>query len=228
MTIFLIILGSLLFLIFLIMLLQVNVVIEAKSAVLFYLKILFIRIPLFPSKSKQPRLKDYSPNKIKKRAEKKKRKEEAKQYKNLKKKQKKESKQHSQETKSTKKHLSPADVLEIIDLIRELSKTFFARFGKRLKLKLTRIHITVGGEDAASTALTYGAIAGGVSCLCGFLDSILTVKPKAEKDINVSADFTSESISVDISITASLRVWHALDILLSVAISFVKQKFLKN
>jgi hypothetical protein len=216
------------------MLLQVQVIIEAQTSARVYLKILFIKIQLYPQKKKPPKLKDYSPKRIAKRAEKKKKKLEAKLKKKAKKEQKKKKKSLQNDANNAvgsqkpKKKMSVSDVVELVSLVLELSKTFFVRFGRRLRLDLTKIHITVGGEDAAKTALTYGAVSAGVSSLCELLDSIFTVKPKGNKDVIVDADFLSETIAVDIIVSASLRVWHALDIALAVAISFVKKKILNK
>ena len=228
---FLIIFGLLLLLIIGIMLLRVQVIIEADTSARVYLKILFIKIQLFPKVNKPPNLKHYSPKKIAKREAKQKKKEQAKLKKNaLKEQKKKEEKEKEKELSAAekkKKKMTLSDITELIGLVMTLIKTFFLRFGKRLRLDLTRIHITVASEDAAKTAIEYGAVSAGVACICEILDSSLNIRPKGTKDIQVRADFLSEEPTVDIVASASLRVWHVFDILFAVAIAFVKKKILK-
>ncbi len=224
----LIILGLLLLIIVGIMLVRVQVIIEADTSARVFLKILFIKIQLFPKEQKQPNLKHYSPKQIAKREAKKKRKADAKQRKKAKKEQKKQQeKANAPAEKKKKKKMTIADITELISLVISLAKTFFLRFGKRLRLDLTRIHITVASDDAAKTALQYGAVSAGVACLCEILDSNLNVRPNGVKDITVNADFLHDEPSIDIVASASLRVWHAFDILFALALDFVKKKLLK-
>ena len=218
----LIILGVILLLLFGIMMLRVRVIIEADTSARVVLRILFIKIQLFPKIQKQPKLKHYSPKQIAKREAKKKKKSDAK----LKKKAKKEQKK-AKKAPEEKKKMKLSDITELVSLVLSLVKTFFLKFAKHLRLDLTKIHITIASEDAAKTAIEYGAVSAGVSCLYEILDSKLKVRPKGTKDIELNADFLGEKPTVDIVISASLRVWHALDILLAVAITFVKKKLLK-
>ena len=67
MTIFLSILGVLLLIILGIMLLRVHVIIEADTSARVFLKILFIKIQLYPKPPKALKIKDYSPDRIAKR-----------------------------------------------------------------------------------------------------------------------------------------------------------------
>lgn len=220
----LIILGSLLLLIIGIMLLRIRITIEADTTARVYLKILFFRIKLFPKEKKPPKLKHYTPKKIAKREAKKRKKAEAKFNKKLKKKQKKQ--QEKEKASEEKKRMTLSDITELISLVLSLVKTFFLKLGKHLRLDLTKIHITVASDNAAKTALEYGAITNGVSALCDLLESSLKVKPKGTKDIIVSVDFLSEKPTIDIVASASLRVWQIFNIAFAVIIELVKKKIL--
>lgn len=209
--------------------LKVKVIIEANEEARVYLKILFIKIKLFPQDKKPPKLSDYDPKRLAKQEEKNKKKEEAKQKKKAEKeKKKKEKKEKEKNSPTPKKKMSLSDILDLVQLVLKLAKTFFVRFGKRLRLDITRIHITVASDDAAATAIMYGAVSQGVGVLVDFLDKIFNIKPDKNKDIQVYADFLSEKPHVDIKVAASLRVWHVFDMLFSVAFKFVKEKLLKT
>lgn len=206
------------------MLLRIRITIEADTTARVYLKILFFRIKLFPKEKKPPKLKHYTPKKIAKREAKKRKKAEAKFNKKLKKKQKKQ--QEKEKASEEKKRMTLSDITELISLVLSLVKTFFLKLGKHLRLDLTKIHITVASDNAAKTALEYGAITNGVSALCDLLESSLKVKPKGTKDIIVSVDFLSEKPTIDIVASASLRVWQIFNIAFAVIIELVKKKIL--
>ena len=226
MEIFLTVLGILLLLICAIMFLRVSVIIEADESVRVFLKILFIKIKLVPKERKKIDPRDFEAKKFKRRQEKEKKKALAKQKSKAKKDAKK--KQKKELAKQQKKKMSVSEIMDIVGLVSKLVGTFFVRFAKRLRLDLAKIHITVGGEDAASTAISYGVVCQGVAVIVELLDRITNVTPAKDKDIAVNVDFLSEKTKLDIKLSASLRVWHVFDMLFSVAIKFVKEKFLGN
>ncbi len=221
MTVFLTILSVLLFLFIGILLLRYELIIEADTDARVFLKILFLKIPLYPKSRKKPKLRDYTQKNLSKKEKKEKRKAKAKKAKEYRSGQNKKNAAHSK----TKEKMTAADIIELLQLVTVLARTFFLKFTHHLQINMTKVHITVASEDAAKTALTYGAVSGAVACLLELLDNTVKVKPNAKKDIEVKADFLSEASSVDIVASASLCGWQALSIAFSLAISFVKQKF---
>lgn len=83
-------------------------------------------------------------------------------------------------------------------------------YTSRLKTYLNKLKVTVGGTDAASTAVAYGL----VSQTTAYLVEILECKTnlhKAKKDsVTVNCDFTREGISFVVDITVKLRIFDAL------------------
>lgn len=113
---------------------------------------------------------------------------------------------------------------ELIPTIIELIKLLFSRFFKHLQLDVSKILVTVGGSDAAQCAITYGIVSQSVAYLLEFLDRNLKIKKKRGGEIHVRCDFTAESISYDIFLSASLTVWQLLDIGISLAYNYFKGK----
>ncbi len=226
MYIFLIVLGIILLLLGSLMFLRASVIIEADEGARVYLKILFFKLRLYPKEKKRIRLKDYSTKRFKRLAEKEKKKSESKQKKKASKQAKKQKKTSAQDGKKEKMTLS--DITDIVLLVRKLAQTFFAKFGKHLHLDITRVHVTVAGEDPASTAIFYGIVCQSVAYLVELLDNITNLCPKEDKDIAVNADFFATKPSVNIKLAASMRVWQAIDIAFSIAYKFVKERFLKQ
>lgn len=207
----LIVLGAVLLFLILILLLRVQLIIRAKDSVVLELKILFLRFRLFPRKKKiNP--KDYDPRRI----ERAKRKAAKKAAKQLKKKQKREA-QHE---------ASPPEKMPLADkvrLVRALAGALIRRTRKHLKLHAARLHIRVATGDAATTAITYGAVSQGLSYLLTALDQVTKLKA-TPPDVAVEADFIGERSEIDAKIIFSIRIFGALATAIPLLFTFLNTK----
>ena len=91
--------------------------------------------------------------------------------------------------------------------------TFLKRFFKHFKIDLSRIHISLVGEDAAQTAILYGIVCQSVSYLLEIMKSLKTVSPPDLSDVSVTPDWLGEQTQIDIKISFSMRVGNVFDIL---------------
>lgn len=107
----------------------------------------------------------------------------------------------------------------VLELVAGIIKAIYERTLKYIKLRLVRVRISVGTDDAAYTALLYGIIAQSAAYLIDMLDRITNVYPK---DISVNADFTSGKINADIYIELSVRVWQVLYLAILAAMEYIK------
>lgn len=80
------------------------------------------------------------------------------------------------------------------------------RFGT---VKTLRVTIVCASDDAAETAIRYGACYAAISPLLAFLHSTLRIKKSGER-ISITPDFTAESGSFDFEILARFRMFRAL------------------
>lgn len=128
--------------------------------------------------------------------------------------------------KKTAKEKTP--VGDMITGVITLVKILCSKFFKHLRLDVSKILVTVGGSDAAATAITYGVVSQSVAYLLEFLDQHLTISKKRKGEINVLCDFTTESTIFDINISASLAVWQILDIGITLAYNYFKGKDIFN
>ena len=110
-------------------------------------------------------------------------------------------------------------IKEVLELVAGILRTTYDRALKLIKLRLVRVRISVGTDDAARTALLYGIIAQSAAYLIDVLDRITNVYPR---DVSVNADFTSGKISADIYIEASIRVWQVLYLAIIIAMEYIK------
>ena len=182
---------------------RIHVIISASEEISVKLSIYGIKIPLYPQNKKKADPKKFKKGYPKSKLEKEKAVKEP-----TKKKQPKEK----------------VPIGEMIETIISLLKKFFSKFFKHLRLDISRILVTVGAEDAAKCAITYGIVSQSVAYLLEFLDCNLNISKKRSGEIDVRCDFTAESISYDIFLSASLTVWQILDIGISLAYNYLKGK----
>ncbi len=180
-------------------------------------KVLFLRIKILPKKEKKgPR--SLSAKKAKKLREKlsqkKKKKADA----------AKEKKLAKAEKKKTKKKKSMSEILDLIRLITTLLGVVIRKFFKHLRIDLARLKLTVATSDAATTAIAYGAATQTISILLPLIQSVRQVSLPKEADLDIRADFLSDTPSFDLKLSVSLRVWHLFDVAFGALFSFIKHK----
>lgn len=182
----------------------------------------FLRIKLLPRKPKKIKLRDYTYKKIqkKKKAEKKADKKKA-----AKKKSRKSGKKKTKQAHTTgaaaeggKKKSSTAKLL--YDL-RHAVLELLIKFPGKLRLVIKRLYITVGAEDAAKTAITYGTVTQAVGTFLTLAQKKADVRVK-ENAVMVSYDFILGKIVPDIDATLSIRVGSILRLAIRFFFDFLK------
>ncbi len=200
--------------------LRATLTIEYKDELNVWIQVLFFkqRLTLNPKADKKVDPKDYTPRRFR-RMLKKKRKKELKRWKKhqLKKQKKAELKQQrrAQKQQPDASAEPKPSLLDTLSYIKELLEDIPARFLRHLKVKLSRVIVTVGSDDAAKTAILYGAVSQTVAYIVEFLDHMSRLKYAPDAEVAVNADFLSEKSSADIKISFAIRAWHILDLMLA-------------
>ena len=200
------ILAVILLLLILLLLLRLRFDIVCAEDVVLSLRILFLRIPLYPAAPKNVKVSKFKRGYPKEKAEEK------------------------PAEKKAKKQTAPAEKIplgEKINIVLSLVKKLCKKFFRHLRLDVSHIVITVGADDAAG-AITYGIVSQSVAYLLAFLDAHLNIRKKRRGEIAVRCDFTADRTVCDIRITASLAVWQLLDIGISFAYNYFKGKDIFN
>ena len=135
-----------------------------------------------------------------------------------------EKKKQKAEQKAKKDKKSLHETISNIKIFASLGVLVIEKFFKHLRIKLARIKIVVASEDAATTAVAYGAITQSINVLFPALESVKNFQNLKNTDIDVRADFTKDSPEIDIKLSFSIRVWQVFDIALSALVSFIKHK----
>lgn len=186
-------------------------------------RVLFVKIKILPKKEKKKGPHSMSAR----RAERIRKKKEEKDKRKRKKKAEKQSLKDAHRKPKEKKNIS--DILDTVSLITELVGAVVRRFAKRLRIKIARFNITVASDDAATTAIAYGAITQSINILLPILSDVKNFDlPRTPRQFDVRADFTADTPSADIKISFSLRVWHLLDIAAEGLKKFISHKIKKT
>ncbi|MCL1831673.1 MAG: hypothetical protein FWG45_02030 [Oscillospiraceae bacterium] len=92
---------------------------------------------------------------------------------------------------------------EMFKVIYDSMTTPLKRVAGKVKVRGLRLSCIVGGDDAFTIALTYGAQSAAISALLTWLNQILSLKVK---QVTVAADFDSEKTQINMKFKAKLRV----------------------
>jgi hypothetical protein len=115
-------------------------------------------------------------------------------------------KKHVKEPKKPNPVTMHIDIMKMLEMLRDVLAAIFVKLWRYFRVRVKRFHITVATDDAAKTAMMYGAV-------CGFGDEIFAILEKAldfgvEKGALVGAecDYLSEEMKMDIEIDISITV----------------------
>lgn len=234
-TVILAILGGILLLILLLILFgsaKIRIICREKVRVVLY--VCGFPITLVSDKKKKKdrpkELKDCkNPNAILKRERRKLRKAEKKAAKKQEKEKKKaalKAKRKKQHQKGEKKKKDPSKptLSENLSMIFALLKKLYQVTNGKFRLRVYRLHILVGTDDAAKTAILYGATVQSVSCILQWLQTHFIPIRRDEGAMTIDADFVSGKTSADIDLCCSLKLRRAIVIGLRMLMAFLKEK----
>ncbi|MCI7692446.1 MAG: DUF2953 domain-containing protein [Oscillospiraceae bacterium] len=206
-----IIAGSVFVFILLLTLGRVKIIFDYKDDVIFKVKYMFL--PLVTIPATKPK-KQKSP---KKKKSKKKTEGEAAEEK---------PKDEKTEEKKPKKKMSLEDIFEVLKLALDSLGKPLKRILKRTIFAHLALRISVGGEDAAKTAIKFGLMNMAVGNALGWLDTFFTLKKP--DDINITADFQSEETKIDCYCEISLVAAAALAFVFTFIGRAIKYYFTHN
>ena len=132
------------------------------------------------------------------------------------KKKKKKPKKETPEKKkrpAKKREITADSAVKMLGSVAEMIGTLVSKLRRRVKITLLKLHVTVGTDEAAKTAMIYGAAAN----VCDeLLEAMRRTAKFREKDgaVAVTADFTAEKTVVDFEVDLTITVFGALAVLL--------------
>lgn len=199
--------GGVLLLIAALMTAKAGVLLRYSDDLTLFLTVAGIKLRLIPGKEKKIRPSRYSVRRI--RAERKKAARRA--------------------AKSSKKKTEPGkkkktDVPALLRTVGAALSAAVPRFGRYMKVTVARLHVAVATGDAASTAILYGAVVQSAAYIAALLDSLSVLNKPQKADVDIRADYLSESTTADVEIGLHLRIWQIFNILFKTAFAALKAR----
>ncbi len=175
-----------------------------------YLRVLFLKIKLYSDKKSKIKKSDYKIKKFRRRRDK-----VLKKYR-IKKASKKPIKKGTQ-----RKQRSP---LALINSLKIILGDSLRLFGKYHRIEKFKVKITVGGADAAKTAINYGYVISSLQFLVTFLEGFGNLDKTKNKSASVVPDFGDGKWGADVDIIEAVRVIHILKIGFAALKGYLKSK----
>lgn len=187
----------------------ITIDIKTKEVLKIKLSILHIPFVLTPKKEKPVKISDFKIKRFRKKRLKEQRKYWHKTLLAEGRKKRKDLKKEEQEAQA-EENIKKGSAVDFLDLIKYVVLDAIKTFGKRLKISLYHLRITVGGTDPDKTAVTYGYVCQTVSYLNEIFKSHLNMKypGRVKNRLYVGVDFLSGKTDIDTHISFKIRVWH--------------------
>ena len=101
-------------------------------------------------------------------------------------------------------------LIENIKLISNLVSSLLHFCAPYMRVKLAKLHIRVGTDDAAKTAILYGAVSAAAACLIDNIDEFTRLHKLKRKSVIIEPDFLSEKTEAKINISLSISIFGAI------------------
>ena len=185
-----------------------------------------IYFPILPKKKKKINLKRFTAKKYRQMRLKDWQAKEEKKRKELEKKRRKKASSATKKEDKAKKlpPEEPTNEPSVISLILPVVGGVLDIFAGRLRIKIVRMDITVGGSDAAQIGMMYGIISQGTAYLMELIAQKTRFSRARKTMIRVSADFLLAKTRADVEIIFRLRLWDLLATGIHFLIRFLKEK----
>ena len=116
------------------------------------------------------------------------------------------------------------NLTENLQMILALLKQLYTVTKGKFHVRVHRMHISVGSDDAAKTAVLYGAIVQSASLILQWLQTYFIPIARKEGSMRIEPDFLSDKIRADIDLTCSLKLRRAIAIGVRMLIKFLSEK----
>jgi hypothetical protein len=193
---------------FLIFIIPIHVMVGLTDNVSVMVRVLFLKIPILPKEKKK---KSKDKDKKKKPKEKKKKKKE--------KPDKKEKKKKKDKKNKNKKNIS--DIVGLVQVLLDTVVALFKRLGRNFKIRVHAYEICVASEEAAKTAVMYGAVKTLSETIFLRLEDSINFKIVKGAPMGVYADFLEEKFKANVKIDFSISIAGVFGVLFAAIFKFI-------
>ena len=222
--------GLILFIALLILLGSAKIRISCYQKPKIVASVLGIRFTLVSDKEPEGAQKDLSRCRNPRRALKKELKRQQKEAKKAEKKKQKAAIKAAQkaEKKKEKKALAASqptpNLKENLEMITNLLKKLYRVTRGKIGIRIKRMHISVGTDDAAKTAILYGVILQSAAYLLQWIETHFTHLRRDPGDMQIRPDYLSGKTHAQIDIICSIRLYRALGIGIKMLSAYTSEK----
>ena len=186
---------------FLIFIIPIHVIVGLTDNVSVMVRVLFLKIPILPKEKKRK-----SKDKDKKKKPKEKKKKEKPDKKDKKK-------------KKNKKKIS--DIVGLVQVLLDTVVALFKRLGRNFKIRVYAYEICVASEEAAKTAVMYGAVKSLSETIFLRLEDSINFKIVKGAPMGVYADFLEEKFKANVKIDFSISIAGVFGVLFAAIFKFI-------
>ena len=191
---------------FLIFIIPIHVIVGLTDNVSVMVRVLFLKIPILPREKKKKKSKDKDKKK-KKPKEKKKKKEE--------------DKDKADKKKKKKKKINVSDIVGLVQVLLDTVVALFKRLGRNFKIRVHAYEICVASEEAAKTAVMYGAVKTLSETIFLRLEDSINFKIVKGAPMGVYADFLEEKFKANVKIDFSISIAGVFGVLFAAIFKFI-------
>ena len=123
-----------------------------------------------------------------------------------------------------KKGQPDPNLKENLQMILALLKKLYEYTHGNVKIKVNRMHVAVGAEDAAEAAIRYGVIVQLSAYILEFIETKFNHIERKDGAIEIKPDYLSESITADIDIACGVKIPHLVKMMLGMYSSYKKER----
>ena len=194
-------LGIFLFFFF-IFIIPIHVTVGLTESVSVMVRVLFLKIPILPKvKKKKKKKKEKKPKKEKK---------------------KKEKKPEDKTKKKKKKKKKVSDIVALVRMLLNVVVALFKRLGRNFKIRVYAYEICVASEEAAKTAVMYGAVKTLSETIFLRLQDSINFKIVKKAPLGIYVDVLEEKFKANVKIDFSISIAGVFGILFAAIFEFIR------
>ena len=122
------------------------------------------------------------------------------------------------------KYCPVPNLKENLEMVLALVKKFYHRTRGKIRIRVKKLHIRVGTNDAAQTAILYGVIGQLITYILAFVETYYTEVERRQGDLSITPDYASSECSADIDVVFTAKVWRAILILIDMVEAYDAEK----
>lgn len=116
------------------------------------------------------------------------------------------------------------NVIENLQMVFALIKRFYTLTKGNIRIRVSKMHVSVATDDVAKTAVLYGTVVQSAAYLLQWIETHFNHIEREDGDMTITPDYLSETTTSDIDIAFSIGLRKALKIALGMLASYKIEK----